>query len=125
MSLSDEWLLQQWADNDDYIVSLRSNDGYKSDSWTHDNQLYMSFLSQVDDLLNSLTQSIQPCTIVAIVIEDSIGSSRGTYICIASSQNRFILPDLFIAMNLSKCERTLCSLYRSKKAPYDSFYKDK
>ena len=31
------------ADNDDYAVSLESNDEYELNSWTHDNQLYMPF----------------------------------------------------------------------------------
>ena len=46
--------LKKWADNDD-IVSLESNDGYKSDGWTLGNQLYMSLPSQTDNLLNFLT----------------------------------------------------------------------
>jgi len=28
---------KMWADNDDYMVSLGSNDGYESDSWTCNN----------------------------------------------------------------------------------------
>jgi len=71
-----------------------------------------------------LTQSIQPYTNVGTVIEDLIGSSRVNYIYIASSQNGFLLLDLSIAVNLSKCEKTLCSLYKGEKAPHDSFYKD-
>ena len=48
----------------------------------------------------------------------------------ASSQNRFVLPNLSIVVNLFKCEKvlcekTLCSLYKSKKAPHSSFYEDK
>jgi len=42
----------------------------------------------------------------------------------ASSQNEFVLPNSPIAMNLSKCEKALCSLCKSKKASYGSFYKD-
>jgi len=42
----------------------------------------------------------------------------------ASSQNRFVLPNSPIAINLSKCEKVLCFLGKSKKAPYSSFYKD-
>jgi len=67
------------------VVSLESDDGYESNSWTHGNQLYMSFPFQVDDLLNFLTQSIQLCANIAVVMEDSIGSSRVNYICMASS----------------------------------------
>ena len=40
------------------------------------------------------------------------------------SQNKFVLPDLFIAVNLSKYEKALCFLYKNKKVPYNSFYKD-
>jgi len=83
----------------------------------------MSFPFQVDDLLNSLTQSIQLCTNVGVVIEDLIGSSRVNYTCMASSQNKFVLPDSPIAVNLSKCEKALYSLYKGKKAPHGSLYK--
>ena len=47
------------------------------------------------------------------------------YICIASSQNKFILPDLSITVNLSKCEKALYFLCKGKKASYGSFYEDK
>ena len=43
----------------------------------------------------------------------------------ASSQNRFVLPDLPIAINLSKYEKALCFLCKGKKAPHSSFYEDK
>jgi len=76
---------KRWADYNDYVVSLESDNGYESNSWTHGNQLYMSFPFQVDDSLNSLTQSIQLCTNVAIVMKDSIGSSRVNYAYMASS----------------------------------------
>jgi len=41
-----------------------------------------------------------------------------------SSQNKFVLPNSSIAVNLSKCEKILCSLYKSKKASHGSFYED-
>jgi len=52
------------------------------------------------------------------------GSSRVNYAYMASNQNKFILSDLSITVNLSKCEKALCFLYKSKKAPHCSFYKD-
>ena len=115
---------KKWADDDNYVVSLGSNDRYKSDSWTCDNQLYVFFPFQVNDSLNSLTQSIQLYTNVAIIMEDSIGSSRINYVCMASSQNRFVLSNLFIAVNLFKYEKILCSLCKGKKALHGSFYED-
>ncbi len=54
-------------------------------------------------------------------MEDSIGLSRVNYVYMASSQNGFVLSDLPIAVNLSKCEKALWSLCKSKK---DTFYKD-
>jgi len=57
-------------------------------------------------------------------MEDFIGSSRVNYACMASSQNGFVLPDSSIAVNLSKCEKVLCSLCKGKKTPYGSFYKN-
>ena len=107
-------ILRRQANDDDYVVSLESNNGYESDSWTLGNQLYMPFPFQVDDSLNSLTQSIQPCTNVAIVIEDFIGSSRVNCVYMAFNKNKSVLPDLSIIVNLSKCE----------KAPHSSFYED-
>ena len=112
---------KRWTD---YIVFLESNNRYESDSWTHDNQLYVYFPFQVDNSLNSLTYSIQLCINITIVMKDSIGSSKVNYICIALSQNRFVLSNLLITMILSKYEKALCSLYKGKKTPYDSFYED-
>jgi len=42
----------------------------------------------------------------------------------ALSQSRFVLSSLSIAMNLFKCEKVLCFLYKDKKVLYASFYKD-
>jgi len=58
-------------------------------------------------------------------IEDFVALKEINYICMASSQNIFVLPDSPIAVNLSKCKKTLCSLYKGKKAFYGSFYEDK
>jgi len=84
----------------------------------------MSFPFQVDNLLNFLTQSIQPYTNIAIVIEDSIGPSRVNYICMALSQNGFVLSNSPITINLSKCEKVLYSLYKGKKSSDGRFYED-
>ena len=40
-------------------------------------------------------------------MEDFVVLEEINYVCIASSQNRFILPDLLIAMSLSKYEKIL------------------
>jgi len=69
--------------------------------------------------------NIIPYTNIMAAIKDFVALKEINYTCMASSQNRFVLPDLFIAMNLSKCENALYSLYKGKKAPYKSFYKDK
>ena len=115
---------KMWVDNNDYAVSLRSNDEYELDSWTHDNQLYVPFPFQVDNSLNSLTQSIQLYTNVSIVIKNFIGSSRVNYAHITSSQNGFVLPNSTIAVNLSKCKKALYFLCKGKKASHGSFYED-
>ena len=112
------------ADDDDYVVSLGSNDRYESDSWTLSNQLYVPFLFQVNDSLNFLTQSIQPCTNVTIVMENSIGSSRVNCAYMALNQNKFVLSNLSIIVNLFKCEKALCLSYKGKKASHGSFYED-
>ena len=57
-------------------------------------------------------------------MEDFVVSKKINYACIALSQNKFILPNLSIAMNLSKYKKVLCFLYKSKKVSYGSFYED-
>ena len=58
-------------------------------------------------------------------MEDFIGSSRVNYAYMASSQNRFVLPNSLIIMNLSKCKKILYFLCKGKKASHSSFYEDK
>ena len=43
----------------------------------------------------------------------------------ASSQRKFVLPNSLIAVNLSKYEKILYFLYKGKKVPHSSFYRDK
>ena len=50
-------------------------------------------------------------------------SSRVNYAYIASDQNKFILSDLPITVNLSKCEKALYFLYKSKKHLMAAFIK--
>ena len=50
-------------------------------------------------------------------------SSRVNYTYIALSQNRFVLSNLSIAMNFSKCEKALCFLYKGKKHLIAAFMK--
>ena len=38
------------------------------------------------------------------------------YTYIVLSQNKFVLPNSLIAVNISKCEKVLYFLYKSKKA---------
>ena len=71
-----------------------------------------------------MTWFIQSYTNVAIGIENFIGSSRVNYAYIASSQNKLVLPNLLIIISLSKYKKALCFLYKCKKVPYGSFYKD-
>ena len=46
---------RKWADDNNYTVSLESNNGYELDSWTLGNQLYVSLFLQIDNSLNFLT----------------------------------------------------------------------
>jgi len=57
-------------------------------------------------------------------IEDFVVSKEINYIYMTPSQNKFVLSGLSTIMNLSKCEKALCFLCKSKKASYSSFYKD-
>jgi len=49
------------------------------------------------------------------VMEDFVISKKINYIYIVLSQNKFVLPDSLIAVNISKCEKALCFLCKSKK----------
>jgi len=57
-------------------------------------------------------------------MKNFIKLSQVNYVYMASSQNKFLLPDLPIAINFSKCKKVLCFLYKSKKASHGSFYKN-
>ena len=57
-------------------------------------------------------------------MKDFVVSKEIKYTYIALSLNKFVLPDLSIVVNLSKCKKTLFFLYKDKKAPYSSFYED-
>ena len=63
------------------------------------------------------------CTNIIAVIEKFVVLNKINYVCIASSQNRFVLPDLSIAINLSKCEKILCFYVRVKKYLMVAFMK--
>jgi len=52
------------------------------------------------------------------VIENFVFSKGINYTYIASSQNKFVLSNLPIAVSFSKCEKTLCFLYKNKKASF-------
>ena len=81
---------------------------------------------QIDNLLNSLTQFTQSmqtvlkynnaifCTNVMATMENFVVLKKINYTYIAPSQNKSVLLDLFIVINLSKY----------KKASYSSFYED-
>jgi len=58
-------------------------------------------------------------------MEDFVTLKKINYTYMTLDQNRFVLSDLSIAVNFSKCERALCFLCKSKKASYGSFYEDK
>jgi len=57
-------------------------------------------------------------------MKDFIGLSRVNYAYMASSQNGFVLPDLPIAINLSKYKKALYSFCKGKKASHSNFYKN-
>ena len=57
------------------------------------------------------------------IIKNFVVLKEINYTYINSSQNIFVLFNLLITVNLSKCEKVLC-LCKGKKASYGSFYKD-
>ena len=59
---------------------------------------------------------------IVAAIENFTVSSRIDYICIAPSQDKFVLPNLLIVVNLSKCEKALLLWLKDLKA---SQWKDK
>ena len=102
----------------------------------YENNCDISLSLQIDDSLNSLTHSTQfvqtilkydyiiLCTNTMAAMEDFVALKKINYVCMASSQNRFILPNLPITVNLSKYKKALYSLYKNKTVPYGRFYKD-
>ena len=62
-------------------------------------------------------------TNIIAIIEDFVVLNKINYVYIASSQNRFILSDLPIAINLSKCEKVLCFYVKVKKYLIVAFMK--
>jgi len=91
---------------------------------------------QIDDSLNSLTQSTQliqtvfkcdniiPYTNTITAMKDFVALKEINYICMASSQNKFVLSNLLIAVNLSKYVKRLYVLYiRVKKHLIAAFMK--
>ena len=57
-------------------------------------------------------------------MKNFVVSKKINYVFMALSQNKFVLSDLPIVVNFSKCEKTLCFLYKGKKASYGSFYEN-
>ena len=57
-------------------------------------------------------------------MKDIVALKKIYYACMASSQNGFILPNLPIAVNLSKYKKALWSLYNDKTTPHGRFYED-
>ena len=55
-------------------------------------------------------------------MKDIVALKKIYYACMASSQNGFILPNLPIAVNLSKYKKALWSLYNDKTTPHGRFY---
>jgi len=100
------------------------------------NNYNISLFLQIDNSLNSLTQFTQFMQNVLIynsaifyanvvaVMENFVISKEINYAYMVLSQNKFILSNSSIAVNISKCEKTLYFLYKSKKAPYSSFYEN-
>ena len=58
------------------------------------------------------------------VIKNFVVLKKINYTCIALSQNKFIISNLSIIINLSKYKKILYLLYKNKKTSYNSFYKD-
>jgi len=79
-------------------------------------------MNQIVRLL--VTTSIQSYANIMTKIENLIMLSRVNYVCMASSQSKFVLSNSSIVVNLSKCEKILCFLFKNKKVSYGSFYKD-
>ena len=57
-------------------------------------------------------------------MKNFVVSKKINYVFMALSQNKFVLSNLPIVVNFSKYEKTLCFLYKGKKASYGSFYEN-
>ena len=58
------------------------------------------------------------------IMKNFVVSKKINYVCMASSQNRFVLSDLSITIDFSEYKKMLCFLYKGKKAFYGSFYEN-
>ena len=58
-------------------------------------------------------------------IENFVFSKGINYTYIAPSKNKFVMSDSPIVVSFSKYDKTLCFLYKNKKASYGSFHEDK
>ena len=63
------------------------------------------------------------CVNTMAIIKNFVVSNKINYVCIASSQNKFVLLDSFIIVNLSECEKALCFYIRVKKCFIAAFMK--
>jgi len=75
---------------------------------------------QIPSNQNTIPQIAKPNSLYIKLYENNYNN-----VYMASSQNKFVLSDLPISINLSKCEKVLYLLCKGKKASYGSFYKDK
>ena len=101
----------------------------------YENNCNIPLFLQIDNSLNFLTQSTQFMQTVLkcdnailyantmAIMKNFVVSKKINYICMASSQNRFVLPGLPITIDLSEYKKVLCFLYKGKKALYGSFIK--
>jgi len=98
----------QISSNQDFASQIAKLDS--SYMRLYENNCDIPLSLQINDSLNSLTQSTQLiqtvlkcdntilCTNTMAAIEDFVASKKINYVYMASSQNRFILPNLSIAV---------------------------
>jgi len=67
-------------------------------------------------------QSFTTCANVMAATRDFVALS--SIVCMARCDNKFVLPASSIAENLQRCDRTLCTTYKSKEALYGRSYND-
>ena len=108
---------KRWADDNNDVVFLGSNDRYKLDGWTFGNQLYISLSFQLNNSLNSLTQSIQ----LILYIKSTYSKDTSLWQCCNYNTYK-TSPSCMMATFLTTCSYSNDATTRISSLPWQSSF---